>query len=93
LNVEELTDAGCVARRWCFAPEGAFATADVMLAQKIALEKFELNALAIANNDGPREAQDANFPQYVVLAVGSVLMFASIVTLIWSLSFYLKIVF
>jgi hypothetical protein len=93
MNVEELTDAGRVARRWCFAPEGASAAGDVMLAQKIALEKFELDALSIANNDGSREVHDAGFLQNVVLAVRSLLMFASIVTLLWSLSFYLKIIF
>jgi hypothetical protein len=33
-----------------------FATGDVMLAQKIALETFELDALAIANHDGRQGA-------------------------------------
>jgi hypothetical protein len=53
MNIEELIGDGCVARRWCFAPEGAFAIGDV-LAQKIALETFELDVLAIANHDGPQ---------------------------------------
>ena len=52
MNIVELAANGRVNRRWCFAPEGALATGDVMLAQKIALETFELNALAIANHDG-----------------------------------------
>src|ERR1700693_2818767 len=56
MNIEELTAEGYVTRRWCFAPDGAFATGDVMLAQKVALETFELDALAIANHDGPRGA-------------------------------------
>jgi hypothetical protein len=47
MNIVELASNGRVRRRWCFAPEGALATGDVMLAQKIALEKFELNALAM----------------------------------------------
>jgi hypothetical protein len=46
MNIEELAADGYVARRWCVAPEGAFAAGDVMLAQKIALETFELDALA-----------------------------------------------
>jgi hypothetical protein len=54
MNIEELTRDGYVARRWCFAPEGSLAICDVMLAQKIALETFELDALAIANHDGPQ---------------------------------------
>src|SRR5262252_3048900 len=54
MNIVELAANGRVARRWCFATEGALATGDVMLAQKIALETFELNALAIANHDGLR---------------------------------------
>jgi transposase len=33
----------------CFRPEGTLATADVMLAQKIALELFEVEALKVAN--------------------------------------------
>jgi hypothetical protein len=56
MNIEELAADGCVTRRWCFAPYGTFATGDIMLAQKIALETFELEALAIANHDGPRRA-------------------------------------
>jgi len=54
MNIEELTGYGDVTRRWCFAPDGAFATGDVMLAQKIALEGFERDVLALANHDGPR---------------------------------------
>jgi hypothetical protein len=54
MNIEELTGDGYVTRRWCFAPEGASAIGDVMLAQKVALETFELDALAIANHDGPQ---------------------------------------
>ena len=49
MNVELLDKNG---RRFCclcFMPEGALATADVMLAQKIALELFEVEALKVAN--------------------------------------------
>jgi hypothetical protein len=35
MNIEELAADGCVTRRWCFAPEGTFATGDVMLTRKI----------------------------------------------------------
>jgi hypothetical protein len=41
MNVEEIAANGRIARRWCFAPEGAPAAGDVMLAQKIALETNE----------------------------------------------------
>ena len=47
-NVQELDSFGLVANWWCFAPDGV-AVGDVNLAQKIALEKFETEALAIAN--------------------------------------------
>ena len=49
MNVELLEKNG---RRFCclcFRPEGTLATADVMLAQKIALELFEVHALKVAN--------------------------------------------
>jgi hypothetical protein len=49
MNVELLDKNG---RRYCclcFRPVGTLATADVMLAQKIALELFEVEALKVAN--------------------------------------------
>ncbi len=86
MNIEELAADGRIARRWCFAPEGASGTGDVMLAQKIVLERFELGALAIANNDGPRGIR---FPSRSFLCVDDlswlVLAFACLATLIWSL--------
>ena len=60
MNIVELASDGRVTRRWCFAPEGALVTDDVMLAQKIALETFELNTLAIANHDG-RQGTSTNW--------------------------------
>jgi hypothetical protein len=50
MNVQQLDEDGRPVARWCFAPEGYFATGDVLLAQKIALETMELKALAIANS-------------------------------------------
>src|SRR5271170_7359026 len=86
MNIEELTPNGYVTRRWCFAPEGALTTGDVMLAQKIALERFEVDALAIANHDGPRGVR---FPSQSFLCVDElgwlVLALAFFATLIWSL--------
>ena len=49
MNVEELDQRGQCARRLCFSPEGRLVAGDVMLAQKVALETFEAEALAIAN--------------------------------------------
>ena len=49
MNVQQL-DVQC--RRvcaWCFYPAGGLVTGDVMLAQKLALELFETEALACAN--------------------------------------------
>jgi hypothetical protein len=98
MNIEELAADGYVTRRWCFAPEGTFATGDVMLAQKIALETFELDALDIANHaldianhDGP---QGTGFPRRSFLHMDElcslVLAFAIFVTLVWS---FFQIVF
>ena len=49
MNVEELSPGGKRARLLCFAPHGHLPICDVLLAQKIALECFELDALAVAN--------------------------------------------
>ena len=85
MNIVKLVANGRVTRRWCFAPKGALATGDVMLAQKIALETFELTALAIANHDGPR---GVGFPGRSFLDVDELvwllLAFASLATLVWS---------
>jgi hypothetical protein len=48
-NVYELDAAGQPIMGWCFVPSGPLVAGDVMLAQKIALETNERNALAIAN--------------------------------------------
>jgi hypothetical protein len=56
MNIDELDSAGNKVCGWCFLPEGNLAAGDVMLAQKIALETFESEALAIANQSGGRRA-------------------------------------
>ena len=48
-NIQELDADGEEAFAWCLTLHGLFATGDINLAQKIALETFERNALAIAN--------------------------------------------
>jgi hypothetical protein len=47
--VEEVDQRGRCTRRLCFLPERQLVDGDVMLAQKVALETFESEALAIAN--------------------------------------------
>jgi hypothetical protein len=49
MNVEQLDQGGKRVRMLCFMPEGGLAVGDVMLAQKIALELFETEALKIAH--------------------------------------------
>jgi hypothetical protein len=49
MNVEELDSRGERIRQLCFAPEGRLPVADTMLAQKIALELFETEAVHTAN--------------------------------------------
>ena len=48
INIDELTDTGQVACRWCIVPQGQLVVGDVLLAQKIALETFERETLAVA---------------------------------------------
>jgi len=48
-NVHEIGDDGLPLMGWCFLPEGSLVAGDVMLAQKIALERYEYGALAVAN--------------------------------------------
>jgi hypothetical protein len=49
MNVEELDAAGRRVGLLCFTPQGRLPLADNMLAQKIALELFELEALKVAH--------------------------------------------
>jgi hypothetical protein len=49
LNVEQLDVKGRRTCVLCFTPEGALPIGDVMLAQKLALELFETDALKVAN--------------------------------------------
>jgi len=49
MNVELLNENGRRACLLCFIPEGGVPVGDIMLAQKVALELFETEALAIAN--------------------------------------------
>lgn len=49
MNVEQLTATGKRARVLCFMPRGQLPVADIMLAQKLALELFEDEAIAVAN--------------------------------------------
>jgi hypothetical protein len=49
-NVEELDAARMVKRRLCFIPRGTNFTGDVMLAQKVGLEKMETTVLEVAND-------------------------------------------
>jgi hypothetical protein len=48
VNIDQLDADKKVVQKWCFAPEGNLASGDVLLAQKLALELFEDEALSIA---------------------------------------------
>jgi len=54
-NVYEIDVAGQFKAVWCFLPAGRLVAADIMLAQKIALETNEDSALAVANRFAPRD--------------------------------------
>jgi hypothetical protein len=58
LNVEEVSATGTRIRLLCFGPAEGVALGRVMLAQKLALELFEREALAVANMV-PRECPAA----------------------------------
>jgi hypothetical protein len=49
MNIEQLDKNGKHVCGWCFVPQGRLVAGDVMLAQKVALELFEPEALRIAN--------------------------------------------
>jgi hypothetical protein len=49
LNVLQLGPSGDAVAKWCFAPKGCLVMGDILLAQKIALETMEREALAVAN--------------------------------------------
>jgi hypothetical protein len=49
MNIHELDTGGRAVIQWCFAPQGNLVVGDVLLAQKIALETMEREALAQAN--------------------------------------------
>ena len=61
MNVHELDEAGRLKMGWCFLPKGYLVAGDVMLAQKIALETFERDALAVAQRFVPNERASRNF--------------------------------
>jgi hypothetical protein len=49
MNIERLDKRGRPIHVLCFLPEGGLVAGDVMLAQKLALELFEADALKVAN--------------------------------------------
>jgi hypothetical protein len=53
LNIAELDEEGRCVMVWCFMPEGDLVRGDNMLAQKLALELFEMEALARSNRFPP----------------------------------------
>jgi hypothetical protein len=48
-NILHINPDGAIQCRWCVVPRGATAPGDVMLAQKIGLEKNEIETLRVAN--------------------------------------------
>ena len=53
MNIAELDAGGQRVWTWCFYPEGNLVRGDNILAQKLALELFETEALAKANRHPP----------------------------------------
>jgi hypothetical protein len=61
MNIEELNEHGRRVRVLCFMPEGRVPLGDVLLAQKMALELFEADALKIANRSPLWDASEEGF--------------------------------
>jgi hypothetical protein len=53
INIDQLNSDGERVKRWCFGPHGNLATGDVLLAQKLALECCESQALSRAQSYAP----------------------------------------
>ena len=53
MNIDEIGTGGSVVKTWCFYPKGRLCVGDVLLAQKLALEAFELEALEVGNFQRP----------------------------------------
>jgi hypothetical protein len=53
MNIDEIGSGGLVVKTWCFYPKGRLCVGDVLLAQKVALETFELEALKVGNFQRP----------------------------------------
>jgi hypothetical protein len=53
MNIDEINPRGEVVKTWCFYPKGRLCVGDVLLAQKVALETFELEALKVGNFQRP----------------------------------------
>jgi hypothetical protein len=49
VNIEQLDESGRRVCGWCFLPKVRLAAGDIMLAQKVALELYELEALQVAH--------------------------------------------
>jgi hypothetical protein len=50
INIEQLGEDGQCVQKWCFGPEGNLVQGDMLLAQKLALECFETEALKWAHH-------------------------------------------
>ena len=68
-NIHELDGAGHPVKGWCFIPSGQLVAGDVMLAQKIALETNERDALAVAHQFSVRPSNPPPLPRRAYYAL------------------------
>jgi hypothetical protein len=64
-NIQELDADGRPVMGWCFIPSGQLVAGDIMLAQKIALETNERDALAVAKQFSVRPSNPPALPRRV----------------------------
>jgi hypothetical protein len=69
-NIDQLDEGDKLVCRWCVTPSATLVTADILVAQKIALESCEMEALTVANffsgeglHNDPRRDGTAGYPQ------------------------------
>jgi hypothetical protein len=65
MNIDEFDANGSYIGKRCFFPVGNLVVGDILLAQKIALELFETEALAVANHSPPRKSNGTALARYL----------------------------
>lgn len=63
-NIDEQDATGAWIYTWCFLPTGRLAEGDILLAQKVALESFELEARAVGIRTSKPQSPNSLFFEF-----------------------------